>query len=85
MIQVDLITKKDLDELRLKIFEDLQKLLSPKKQEVKDWLKSGEVRKILQISAGSLQNLRINGFLNPKKIGGTYYYRKAEIEKLFKE
>lgn len=83
MIKVDLITKKDLDELRLKMFEDLQNLLTPEKPETKAWLKSSEVRKMLNVSASSLQNMRINGLLNPKKIGGTYYYRTSELEALF--
>ncbi|MCH7402255.1 helix-turn-helix domain-containing protein [Belliella kenyensis] len=84
MTKIELITKKDLEELRLQLLEDLERLLKPKEKEQKDWVKSDEVRRILKISPGSLQNLRIRGLLNPKKIGGSYYYQKKEIENLFK-
>lgn len=46
------------------------------------WLKSYEVRKLLNISAGTLQNLRINGTLPYNKIGGLMYYRYDDIQKL---
>jgi hypothetical protein len=36
----------------------------------KKWLKSSEVKKMLGISPGTLQNLRINGMLPFTKIGG---------------
>lgn len=51
-------------------------------QEPKEWLKSYEVRKLLGISAGTLQNLRLNGTLPYTKIGGLMYYRYEEIRKL---
>ncbi|WP_232456887.1 helix-turn-helix domain-containing protein [Pedobacter psychrophilus] len=48
----------------------------------KQWLKSTEVRKLLNISPGTLQNLRINGTLRYTKIGGTMYYKSADIDSL---
>ena len=41
-----------------------------------------EVRKLLNISPGTLQTLRINGTLPYTKIGGTMYYNLKDIEKL---
>ncbi|MCH7415239.1 helix-turn-helix domain-containing protein [Belliella sp. R4-6] len=86
MTKIELITKEDLEELRLQLLEDLQELLKlkPKEKDQRDWVKSDEVRRMLKISPGSLQNLRIRGLLNPKKIGGSYYYQSKEIENLFK-
>ena len=46
------------------------------------WLKSSEVRKLLKISPGTLQNLRINGTLNYNRIGGTIYYKYDDILKM---
>jgi hypothetical protein len=40
----------------------------------KQWLKSGEVRKLLQISPGTLQHLRDTGQLPFTKPGGIIYY-----------
>jgi hypothetical protein len=39
----------------------------------------------LQISPGTLQNLRINGTLPYTKIGGIIYYDAAEIQKVMEE
>ena len=46
---------------------------------LKKWLKSNEVRELLGISPGTLQNLRINGTLPYTKIGGVLYYDQREI------
>jgi len=48
----------------------------------REWLKSSEVRKLLKVSAGTLQNLRINGTLPYRKIGGSMYYRIEDLKKL---
>ena len=81
-MQIDVITKADLQELRLHILDDLKAILLSKPETQKKWLKGIEVRKILQISPGTLQNLRINGQLKPSKIGGSFYYSSDDIEKL---
>ena len=81
-MHIDLVTKEDLQALRLQILNDLKTILLSKPESPKKWLKGNEVRKILQISPGTLQNLRINGQLKPSKIGGSFYYRSDEIEKL---
>jgi hypothetical protein len=51
-------------------------------QPVKKWLKSYEVKKILNISTGTLQNLRSNGTLPHTKIGGLIYYDAELINKV---
>ena len=45
----------------------------------KKWLKSPEVKELLGISSGTLQNLRINGTLPYTKVGGVLYYDYEEI------
>jgi Helix-turn-helix domain len=82
-MDIDLITKQDLQSFRIELLQELKQLLStaiPHKQ--KQWLKSVEVRKLLKISPGTLQNLRINGTLRFTKIGGLIYYSYEDIEKL---
>ena len=54
-------------------------------QPSKKWLKSYEVRKLLGISPGTLQNLRINGTLPYTKIGGMMFYDYEDIKKMLKE
>lgn len=79
---IDLITREDLNEFRNLLLNDLKQLIRPQSQQTKQWLKSYEVRKILNISAGTLQNLRINGTLAYTKIGGLMYYKYSDIEKV---
>lgn len=78
----EVITREDLNEFRTLLLSDLNEMLNAKPQQQKQWLKSNEVRKILNISAGTLQNLRVNGTLTFTKIGGIIYYSNADLEKL---
>lgn len=48
-----------------------------------EWLKTKAVRKLLDISAGSVQNLRITGEVRFRKVLGSYYYNKEDLQKLF--
>ncbi|MBW8201179.1 helix-turn-helix domain-containing protein, partial [Muricauda sp. W52] len=69
-----------LMEFKVELLEDIKDLLeNQNKQTNKKWLKSNEVRELLGISPGTLQNLRINGTLPFSKIGGVLYYDYQEI------
>lgn len=79
---VQIITIEDLIEFRSLLLSDLKEIIQSKPQQSKQWLKSNEVRKLLNISPGTLQNLRINGTLSYTKIGGIMYYDNTDIDKL---
>jgi hypothetical protein len=79
---IEILTKADLFEFRKSLLEDITKILKGTNEQSKKWLKSTEVRKLLNISPGTLQNLRINGTLTYTKIGGIMYYDQTDIEKL---
>ena len=79
---VQIITQEDLTEFRLTLLQDLKELLAKNSQPEKKWLKSKEVRTLLNISPGTLQTLRINGTLTYTKVGGIIYYDQLDIEKL---
>jgi len=84
-MNVDLITKDDLERFKKELFEELRRLPVYSiniGEDSKTWLKSAEVRKLLSISAGTLQNLRVNGTLSYTKIGGLLYYKHEDILKL---
>lgn len=81
-MSVEIITKEDLNEFRRLLIADLSTLLAIKPQQQKKWLKSNEVRKLLNISPGTLQNLRINGTLIYSRVGGIIFYESAHIDKL---
>ena len=79
---IAIITKEDLQQFKIELLESIENLLQGKKTEEKLWLRTSEVRKLLNISAGTLQNLRINGTLSYSKIGGVLFYNYKDIEKL---
>jgi hypothetical protein len=81
-MEVQIITIEDLNEFRSLLLNDLKEIIQSKPQQSKQWLKSNEVRKLLNISPGTLQNLRINGTLSYTKIGGIMYYDNTDIDKL---
>ena len=79
---IEVITREDLNEFRTLLLSDLNSMFNSKPQQQKQWLKSNEVRKLLNISSGTLQNLRVNGTLTYTKIGGILYYSSNDLEKV---
>jgi hypothetical protein len=79
---IEVITKDDLMEFRQELLKEISGLINKTPQQTQNWLRSNEVRKLLNISAGTLQNLRINGTLTFSKIGGTIYYNNDDIMNL---
>lgn len=82
MTAIDLITKEDLKQFKNEMLTEMKHLLKPGQGQSKQWLKSYEVRKLLNISPGTLQNLRVNGTLRYTKIGGLLYYKLEDIQTL---
>ncbi|KAA0993423.1 helix-turn-helix domain-containing protein [Dyadobacter aurulentus] len=79
-----LVTIKDLEEFKQDILQEINKLLKHGRQDTtKKWLKSREVRKLLDISPGKLHQLRANRQLGFMRIGGAIYYDYVDIEKMF--
>lgn len=78
-----LITTGDLADFKAEILAEFSRLLKEHvSPQSKKWLKSSEVRKMMGISGGTLQALRINGSLPYSKVGGLFFYPSQEIEKL---
>ena len=63
-------------ELEEEVFKESQGIPTKK------WLRSGEVRKLLDISPGTLQNMRVNGTLPFTRMGGVLYYDSGDIQKI---
>ncbi|WP_349663406.1 helix-turn-helix domain-containing protein [Cellulophaga lytica] len=75
-----IITSDDLREFKLELIQEFKKIINGQSNlKQKKWIKSPEVRELLGISPGTLQNLRINGTLPYTKIGGVLYYNYQEI------
>tara|TARA_R110000868_G_scaffold54251_1_gene169851 strand:- start:1813 stop:2097 length:285 start_codon:yes stop_codon:yes gene_type:complete len=78
-----IITSDDLREFKIELLADIKNLLSKQSNgNLKKYLKSSEVMEILQVSPGTLQNLRINGTLPYTKVGGILYYDSEEIQNI---
>ena len=82
---IEVITREDLNEFRILLLNDLKEIFKSEPQQAKQWLKSKEVRKLLNISPGTLQTLRINKTLSYTKIGGIIYYAQTDIDKILDE
>ncbi|SHG53455.1 helix-turn-helix domain-containing protein [Winogradskyella jejuensis] len=78
-----IITTDDLIDFKMDLLNEIKKLLQKHSNSgLKKYLKSSEVMDLLQISPGTLQNLRINGTLPYTKMGGIIYYEADEIQKV---
>lgn len=85
----EIVTKEDLRQFGISLLDSVRTIIKDNNREktesVKpEWVKSKAVRKLLDISAGSLQNLRTTQKVRFKKVLGSYYYNREDLEKLFK-
>ena len=84
LLNHQVVTKRDLLNFGNALLREIQAGKSVPEQPAQ-WLKSSEVRKLLKISPGTLQNLRINETLNFNRIGGTLYYKYEDLKKLMEK
>lgn len=85
MAQIEIITKEDLHQFKNELIKEIRSIVNPTQSETKEWLRSTDVRKMLKISPGTLQNLRINGTLRFTKIGSIMYYKYEDIVSLLNQ
>lgn len=86
----DVLTKDDLRQFRMLLVNDIRKIMQETETDEKDniqaeWLKSRAVRKLLDMSPGSLQNLRVTKKVRFKRVLGSYYYNHEDLKNLFIE
>ena len=82
---MEILTREDLNSFKIELFKELSNLLNRKPDNQKEWLRSADVRKMLSISNGTLQTLRINGTLPFTKIGGTIFYAYEDVTKVLNQ
>lgn len=78
-MNVELVTKADLELFKKELFEELKSGGNRPSSEQQKWFKSYQVKNLLKISPGTLQNLRMNGTFRFTKIGGILYYKYEDI------
>jgi len=80
MSAVEIVTKDDLLHFKQELLREVETLLIRYSQpETKRWLKTNEVRKLLGLSAGTLQTMRNNGTLSFSLIGNLAFYDYNEV------
>lgn len=84
----EIVTKEDLRQFGILLMDKIETTFKEMNQLQQtpleaDWLKSKSVRKLLDISAGSVQNLRVSQKVRFKKVLGSYYYNRKDLQKLF--
>lgn len=81
-----LTTLSDLEAFKSEIVTEFRGIVQELLERTnKKWLKSYEVKKLLGISPGTLQNLRVNGTLPYSKIGGVILYDFDDIQRVVEE
>ena len=80
-MEVNILTKEDLHQFKTDLLAELKTILKIAAEPPKKWLKSEEVKKLLKVSPGTLQTLRINGTLQYTKIGKIIYYDFEHLQK----
>ena len=82
----DLLTKKDLEQLKDELIQKIEEGTSKSPSgSQKRWLRSSEVRELFQISPGTLQSLRIKGIIPYTRLGYTLYYPAEEINQILRK
>ncbi len=76
----EIASKADIERLCDSI-QELQKMLNSQVSS-KEILRSVDVKKLLKISDGTLQRLRVSRELPAKKINGTWFYSYSDILKM---
>jgi hypothetical protein len=81
-----LVTVDDLDRFKADIIGAVEQIVAKNTgQPVKKWLKSAEVRKLLDASPGKLKTMRNSGLLAFTRIGGDIYYDQDDIQMMFEK
>jgi helix-turn-helix protein len=78
-----LLTLEDLMDFKKQMLFEIKTLFKEQTgQPAKKWLKSKDVRNLLNISPGTLQTLRMKGTLPFTRVGGVIYHDAEDIQRM---
>jgi hypothetical protein len=78
-----LLTLDDLADFKRQLLFEIKNMMKEiVGQPTKKWMKTHEVRKLLNVSSGTMQTLRNNGTIPYKKIGNIIYYDIEDIQRM---
>lgn len=79
----NIITTDDLRQFKIELLDELKQLFGHRAEtNTREYLKSSEVSKLLNISLSKLQHLRLSKILPYTRIGSTIYYKREDIQDL---
>lgn len=82
----EIVTTDDLRQFKIELLREFRRMLKEHHGEPsKRWLKSHDVKKLLGVSSGKLQHMRVSGKLPFTKIGGMMFYDYDDIRKMLEE
>ena len=84
MANIDILTKHDLINFKTELLQEITKHSSDNILN-KKWLRSSQVKELLNISSGTLKNLREKGELPYSKLGGTLFYDHDDIMEILNQ
>ncbi len=91
-MSLQVLTREDLDQFKTELFTELKSIITDTSQNGlkkgdanSKWLKSHQVQRMLGISPGTLQNLRINGTIPFTKIRGVIFYSLDDINAILQQ
>jgi hypothetical protein len=79
-MSAEIVTMQDLERFRVRLLADLAKMMQ-KPESLEPLMRSGQVRKMLNISPGTLRKLRAKGILSYARLDGSFRYRLADVKK----
>jgi hypothetical protein len=87
----NIITMEDLIQFREDLIREINEIIDrkvtplAKTEPEREWIKSHQVQRLLGISPGTLQNLRVNGTLPFSKFGGVLFYDRKDVMRILEE
>lgn len=79
-----IVTLDDLIAFKSELIEEIKSIINAQSigNSNEIWIKTPQLKKMLKISHGTLQHLRVNGTIPYRKVGGIIFYNKDEINKI---
>lgn len=85
---IDIVTKEDLLIFRKSLITEIRDVLMDVMKQIPDspeGYKTKHVRAILGCSVNKVVSLRVTRKIRVKKVGGTLYYNKEDVNRLVRE
>lgn len=78
--------KRLLDANKEEILKELEARLKISSNETyPEWLRTYQVKKMMNVSDATLHNYRVNNILTSQKIRGSHFYKKSDVLKLMSD